>query len=127
MLYLFIIKLFPFSICIHVHYNKINKFCSIWHNSRHICSIIAVVLKNITSIFGVLRLFSFILQYSTSMKKSMIIQFITCPLKQCNIVQRHEVEEALRGVDCVYHMASYGMSGREQVRYICEMKKVSLS
>lgn len=34
---------------------------------------------------------------------------------QCNIVQRHEVEEALQGVDCVYHMASYGMSGREQL------------
>lgn len=49
----------------------------------------------------------------------MLIQFITFPFKQCNIVQRHEVEEALQGVDCVYHMASYGMSGREQVRYIC--------
>lgn len=52
----------------------------------------------------------------------MIIQFITFPLKQCNIVQQHEVEEALRGVDCVYHMASYGMSGREQVWYIQSLR-----
>ena len=36
---------------------------------------------------------------------------------QCNLVQDYEVEEALQGADCVYHMASYGMSGREQVRY----------
>ncbi|XP_061175735.1 short-chain dehydrogenase/reductase family 42E member 1-like [Saccostrea echinata] len=34
---------------------------------------------------------------------------------QCNIAQGHEVEEALKGADCVYHMASYGMSGREQL------------
>jgi hypothetical protein len=36
---------------------------------------------------------------------------------QCNIAQDYEVEAALQGADCVYHMASYGMSGREQVRY----------
>ncbi|XP_078318967.1 short-chain dehydrogenase/reductase family 42E member 1-like [Crassostrea virginica] len=34
---------------------------------------------------------------------------------QCNLVQDYEVEEALQGADCVYHMASYGMSGREQL------------
>ncbi|KAK3090039.1 hypothetical protein FSP39_008726 [Pinctada imbricata] len=34
---------------------------------------------------------------------------------QCNITRYDEVEEAFRGVDCVYHLASYGMSGREQL------------
>ena len=29
-----------------------------------------------------------------------------------------DVEEAIEGVDCVYHLASFGMSGREQVSYI---------
>lgn len=39
---------------------------------------------------------------------------------QCNIAQGYEAEAALQGADCVYHMASYGMSGREQVSYfIC--------
>lgn len=30
-----------------------------------------------------------------------------------------EVEEALRGVTCVFHIASYGMSGREQLNWKC--------
>ncbi|XP_048762350.2 short-chain dehydrogenase/reductase family 42E member 1-like isoform X2 [Ostrea edulis] len=34
---------------------------------------------------------------------------------KCNIAQGYEAEAALQGADCVYHMASYGMSGREQL------------
>ncbi|XP_032086055.1 short-chain dehydrogenase/reductase family 42E member 1 [Thamnophis elegans] len=34
---------------------------------------------------------------------------------QGDICAIHEVEEALRGVSCVFHVASYGMSGREQL------------
>lgn len=34
---------------------------------------------------------------------------------QGSVVNRDEVEKAFKDVDCVYHMASYGMSGREQV------------
>ena len=35
-----------------------------------------------------------------------------------SITNVDEVEEAFKRVDCVYHMASYGMSGREQVCFI---------
>ncbi|XP_070808982.1 short-chain dehydrogenase/reductase family 42E member 1 [Pituophis catenifer annectens] len=34
---------------------------------------------------------------------------------QGDICVIHEVEEALQGVSCVFHIASYGMSGREQL------------
>ncbi len=37
------------------------------------------------------------------------------PFSQGDIRNKDEVEKALTGVDCVYHVASYGMSGREQV------------
>ena len=35
-----------------------------------------------------------------------------------DVRNRSDVEEAIEGVDCVYHLASFGMSGREQVGYI---------
>ncbi len=38
---------------------------------------------------------------------------------QGDICNMAEVEKAFDGVDCVYHMASYGMSGREQVSVLC--------
>lgn len=34
---------------------------------------------------------------------------------QCNLTKDQEVTSALRGADCVYHLASYGMSGKEHV------------
>ncbi|XP_052267366.1 short-chain dehydrogenase/reductase family 42E member 1-like isoform X1 [Dreissena polymorpha] len=34
---------------------------------------------------------------------------------QCDLTDRDAVVKLLRGVDCVYHLASYGMSGREQL------------
>ena len=39
-------------------------------------------------------------------------------LKQVDIRNYNEVEEACKDVDCVYHLASYGMSGREQVWFV---------
>ncbi len=38
---------------------------------------------------------------------------------QGDITNYEDVEAAFQGADCVYHLASYGMSGREQVRYGC--------
>ena len=35
---------------------------------------------------------------------------------QCDVRDRDGVMSMCAGVDCVYHMASFGMSGREQVR-----------
>lgn len=34
---------------------------------------------------------------------------------QCDLTNKEMVMSVLSGVDCVYHMASYGMSGREQL------------
>lgn len=36
---------------------------------------------------------------------------------QCNLTKDQEVTSALRGADCVYHLASYGMSGKEHFNY----------
>ena len=37
---------------------------------------------------------------------------------QVDLTDGDAVESLFKGVDCVYHMASYGMSGREQVSVI---------
>lgn len=34
-----------------------------------------------------------------------------------NIVQKKDVESALRGADCVFHLASFGMSGKEMLQF----------
>lgn len=34
-----------------------------------------------------------------------------------DIVQKKDVERALRGVDCVFHLASFGMSGKEMLQF----------
>ncbi|XP_050229446.1 uncharacterized protein LOC126678592 [Mercurialis annua] len=34
-----------------------------------------------------------------------------------DITRKEDVEKALRGVDCVFHLASYGMSGKEMLRF----------
>lgn len=34
---------------------------------------------------------------------------------KCDLINGDEIIELFEGVDCVYHMASYGMSGREQL------------
>ncbi|GJW79280.1 short-chain dehydrogenase/reductase family protein 42E member 1 [Tanacetum coccineum] len=34
-----------------------------------------------------------------------------------DIVNRKDVDKALRGVDCVFHLASFGMSGKEMLQY----------
>ncbi|XP_076888004.1 uncharacterized protein LOC143538299 [Bidens hawaiensis] len=34
-----------------------------------------------------------------------------------DIINRKDVEKALRGVDCVFHLASFGMSGKEMLQY----------
>nr|GFB06381.1 short-chain dehydrogenase/reductase family 42E member 1 [Tanacetum cinerariifolium] len=34
-----------------------------------------------------------------------------------DIVNRNDVDKALRGVDCVFHLASFGMSGKEMLQY----------
>ncbi|MED6224592.1 hypothetical protein PIB30_085600 [Stylosanthes scabra] len=35
---------------------------------------------------------------------------------QGDVARREEVERALRGADCVFHLAAYGMSGKEMLR-----------
>ena len=40
---------------------------------------------------------------------------MTMYLFQFDIRSQEQVEEVLKGADCVYHLASYGMSGREMV------------
>lgn len=32
-------------------------------------------------------------------------------------MRKKDVERALRGVDCVFHLASYGMSGKEMLQF----------
>ena len=44
-----------------------------------------------------------------------VIYYFCFPYFQGDLRNHAEVEDVLEGVDCVYHMASYGMSGREQV------------
>lgn len=34
-----------------------------------------------------------------------------------NVACKTDVERVLRGADCVFHMASYGMSGKEMLQY----------
>ncbi|KAD5960206.1 hypothetical protein E3N88_11678 [Mikania micrantha] len=34
-----------------------------------------------------------------------------------DVINRKDVEKALRGVDCVFHLASFGMSGKEMLQY----------
>ncbi|PWA91348.1 NAD(P)-binding Rossmann-fold superfamily protein [Artemisia annua] len=34
-----------------------------------------------------------------------------------DIINRKDVDKALRGVDCVFHLASFGMSGKEMLQY----------
>lgn len=34
-----------------------------------------------------------------------------------DITVKKDVERALRGADCVFHLASYGMSGKEMIQY----------
>lgn len=36
---------------------------------------------------------------------------------QGNIANKKDVEKALRGADCVFHLASYGMSGKEMLQF----------
>ncbi|KAK2660974.1 hypothetical protein Ddye_007507 [Dipteronia dyeriana] len=36
---------------------------------------------------------------------------------QGDIVQKKDVERALRGADCVFHLASFGMSGKEMLQF----------
>ncbi|EXB56270.1 Short-chain dehydrogenase/reductase family 42E member 1 [Morus notabilis] len=36
---------------------------------------------------------------------------------QGDIAQKKDVEKALRGVDCVFHLASFGMSGKEMMQF----------
>nr|XP_043634109.1 short-chain dehydrogenase/reductase family 42E member 1 [Erigeron canadensis] len=36
---------------------------------------------------------------------------------QGDIINRKDVDKALRGVDCVFHLASFGMSGKEMLQY----------
>ncbi|CAH9093442.1 unnamed protein product [Cuscuta europaea] len=36
---------------------------------------------------------------------------------QGDVTRKKEVEKALRGADCVFHLASYGMSGKEMLQY----------
>ncbi|KAA8514743.1 hypothetical protein F0562_017922 [Nyssa sinensis] len=36
---------------------------------------------------------------------------------QGDVIQKKDVEKALRGADCVFHLASYGMSGKEMLQY----------
>ncbi|XP_071700848.1 uncharacterized protein [Rutidosis leptorrhynchoides] len=36
---------------------------------------------------------------------------------QGDIINRKDVEKACRGVDCVFHLASFGMSGKEMLQY----------
>ncbi|CDP07258.1 unnamed protein product [Coffea canephora] len=38
-------------------------------------------------------------------------------LIQGDVTCKEDVEKALRGVDCVFHLASYGMSGKEMLQY----------
>ncbi|CAK9163753.1 unnamed protein product [Ilex paraguariensis] len=40
------------------------------------------------------------------------VQFI-----QGDVIRRQDVDRALRGADCVFHLASYGMSGKEMLQY----------
>ena len=34
-----------------------------------------------------------------------------------DLTRKSDVEKALRGVDCVFHLASYGMSGKEMLQF----------
>lgn len=34
-----------------------------------------------------------------------------------DIVRKKDVDRALRGADCVFHLASYGMSGKEMLQF----------
>lgn len=34
-----------------------------------------------------------------------------------DITQKKDVDRALRGADCVFHLASFGMSGKEMLQY----------
>ena len=34
-----------------------------------------------------------------------------------DIIVKKDVDRALRGADCVFHLASYGMSGKEMIQY----------
>lgn len=34
-----------------------------------------------------------------------------------DISHKQDVDKALRGADCVFHLASYGMSGKEMIQY----------
>ncbi|KAK7500863.1 hypothetical protein BaRGS_00007743, partial [Batillaria attramentaria] len=41
--------------------------------------------------------------------------FVDRPQTRCDIRNSEDVRRGIEGADVVYHMASYGMSGREQV------------
>lgn len=34
-----------------------------------------------------------------------------------DVSRKQDVQKALRGADCVFHLASYGMSGKEMLQY----------
>ena len=44
---------------------------------------------------------------------------------KCDLTNDQDVMAALRGADCVFHLASYGMSGNEQVMSRALLKRNS--
>ncbi|KAG9151281.1 hypothetical protein Leryth_002824 [Lithospermum erythrorhizon] len=57
--------------------------------------------------------------FSDNLKTSGVqfIQAYRCAIMVGDVSRKQDVEKALQGVDCVFHLASYGMSGKEMLQY----------
>lgn len=56
--------------------------------------------------------------YHVSMFTAITCQLVMRMIAQVNLADLDQLVEAFKGIDVVYHMASYGMSGREQVNEV---------
>lgn len=55
--------------------------------------------------------------FSVSVKYFLQQRNLLCFQISGDITDKQDVQRALRGADCVFHLASYGMSGKEMLQY----------
>lgn len=55
--------------------------------------------------------------FSVSVKYFLQQRNLLCFQISGDITDKQDVQKALRGADCVFHLASYGMSGKEMLQY----------